>query len=162
MDRVHLNRRAHRGGTMKGERQRVSSPDVLRSAYEEVLKAEAGKAAGIQQSKPARRQSSRSALAIGTAVLLAAGGALASWVLKSEDPSPARSANSRQLMALALEIEDYRRSTGHLPASLGALRLDLPNVQYSLLPDQRYELRTSTGHHALVYRMGDSEPSAER
>jgi hypothetical protein len=149
---------------MKGERQRHSSPDVLRSAYEEVLKAEATKAASQSQPASSSRREVWFALAIVAGILLASAGGLV-WWLTYPAANPAgnveASSSRRQLMTVVLEIEDYRRNTGHLPANLKALGLELPQIQFDLLPEQRYELRVSTGHHALVYRSGDSEPTAE-
>jgi hypothetical protein len=58
----------------------------------------------------------------------------------------------RQLVAVALEIEDFRRSTGHLPADLGQLGLGATHVSYLILPGGRYELRLGTSPHTIIYR----------
>lgn len=148
---------------MKGERQRHSSPDALRSAYDEVLRAEATKAASLPRPLASSRRGFWLGLGFGLVAVLITVAAVVFWPEGPESrPIQTAGTQSRQLMAVALEIEDYRRNTGRLPTSLKALGLDLPQIEFALLPDQQFELRTSTGHHALVLRSGDSEPRTER
>ena len=62
----------------------------------------------------------------------------------------------RQLVALALEIQDFSRNTGRLPKSLDEVGLRVDHVSYTQVPGGLYELRVGIGHRTIRYRSTQS------
>lgn len=139
--------------------------DPLRDAYERVLAHEAEKArTRVEGPLPLWRR------LVMPALLFALLGATAyvwfgqpSWLAAPPHATLAKAqpglAGQRQLVAIALQVEDFRRSTGRLPTRLEELGLHLPQFSYTPLPEGRYELHLGTGPHALSYvSRTDAEP----
>lgn len=134
------------------------SRDIL-TAYDEVLEHERKK-----QLQTAERRSPWRAVLVG--VTLAGLTAASLWVWLGDPaflrpvveppkaPSTALMAQ-RQVIAFALQIEDYRTSSGHLPAHLEDLGIAVPpSLSYIPLPSGEYELRIGQGIHARTLRGG--------
>ncbi len=138
-----------------GNRERTGGS--MRSAYEEVLRHEARKL----ESGGVPRRSMWQRLRGPLALVLLLGTSAYVWFGRPEFllqpphtalPRPrSQLTASRQLVAVALEVEDFRRTTGRLPESLKELGLAISHISYTMLPDSRFELRTGTGPHVLVY-----------
>ena len=136
---------------------REASGGSMRSAYEEVLRHEAQKLEATRVARPSLWRRLRGPLVL----MLVLGASSYVWFghpeFLREPPHTALQrphstlTGSRQLVAVALELEDYRRSTGRLPENLQALGLAVTHISYTVLPDGKYELRTGTGPHVLVY-----------
>lgn len=137
----------------------------LRSAYAGVLKHEAEKAAAaVEGPGPLWR---RLLMPAALLLLLAASAYVwlgqPSWLAPPPHvalkPPATPMTGQRQLVAIALEVDDFRRTTGRLPADLSELGLNVPHISYKALPDDRYELRLGTGPHSLYYLgSSSSEP----
>ncbi len=132
----------------------------LRSAFAGVLKHEAEKAAaGVEKPAPLWQR----LLMPAALVLLMAASAYVwlghpAWLappphVALKAPTTAVT-GQRQLVAIALELDDFRRTTGRLPNALSELGLNVPHISYKVLPDSEYELRLGTGPHSLYYRGG--------
>jgi hypothetical protein len=142
--------------------------DQLRSAYAGVLKHETEKAAAaIERPVPIWRK-----LLMPVVLLLLMATSAYVWfghpaflappphvALK---PPATPVTGQRQLVAIALEIDDFRRTTGRLPSDLPELGLNVPHISYKALPDEGYEIRLGTGPHSLYYRGGtNTEPRVQ-
>lgn len=134
----------------------------LRTAFAGVLKHEAEKAAAaIEKPAPLWQR-----LLMPAALVLLMSASAYVWfghpawlappphVVLTPPATPAT--GQRQLVAIALEIDDLRRTTGRLPNELSELGLNVPHISYKVLPDGEYELRLGTGPHSLYYRGGTS------
>jgi hypothetical protein len=129
----------------------------MRSAYDEVLRHEAQKLASPREAPLSLWQRLRGPLLL----VLLAGASAYVWLGQpgflqppphSVLPRPRTElSGSRQLVALALQVEDHRHTTGRLPESLESLGLAISHISYTRLRDGEYELRTGTGPHVLVY-----------
>lgn len=136
--------------------------DALRAAYAGVLKHEAEKAAAVTDGPPPlwRR------LLMPAVLLLLITASSHVWLGHPPwlEPPPHVAltppvtpvSGQRQLVAIALEIDDFRRSTGRLPRDLAELGLNVPHISLNALPDLRYELRFGSGPHSLYYLGGQS------
>lgn len=129
----------------------------LRAAYSGLLKHEAEKAARVEAPPPFWRKALMPAL---LGLLVAASAYV--WFghpaflappphARLEAPK-ALVSGQRQLVAIALEIDDFRRTTGRLPANLAELGLNAEYISYTALPNLVYELRLGTGPHSVYYR----------
>ncbi len=138
----------------------LEESEALRVAYAGVLKHESEKAAaGLDAPLPLWRR----LLMPGMLLLLVSASAYV-WFGNPEwlappphvalTPPVTPLSGQRQLVAVALEIDDFRRSTGRLPRDLGELGLSVPHISFSALPDMRYELRLGRGPHSLYYLGG--------
>jgi hypothetical protein len=155
---------------------RVAAPGVtppeemgeLRAAFSGVLKHEAEKASAQDLPTPLWRK----LLAPVLLVLLASASAYV-WLGNPGflAPPPHTSlatpktslTGQRQLVAIALEIDDFRRSTGRLPHDLAELGLNAEFINYLPAPNLSYELRLGTGPHSLYYRgSADSEAKVQQ
>jgi hypothetical protein len=139
--------------------------DQLRAAYDGVLKHEAEKAAALPEGPPALWR--RLLLPILLLALTAASAYIwfgnPAWLAPPPHVALTRPATpltgERQLVAVALQVDDFRRTTGRLPRDLAELGLNAPHIAFTALPELRYELRLGTGPHSLFYQGGpDSEP----
>lgn len=130
----------------------------LRQAYDKVLEDDAAKKVVRPEAPPTLWQRMRgpAILVLITAAALYVWFGQPAWLQNPEHarlsvPRTGVSAK-RQMAAIALEIEDYHRNTGRLPASLEAMGLDLSHVRYTPLPDGRFELSIGSGPHTARYR----------
>jgi len=139
--------------------------DALRAAYSGVLKHEAEKAAVVTDAPPPlwRR------LLMPTVLLLLVAASAYIWLGEPQwlappphvamTPPATPLSGQRQLVAIALQIEDFRRTTGRLPRDLAELGLSVPHVSFRALPEIRYELRLGMGQRSLYYLGGpNTEP----
>ncbi len=132
--------------------------EELQAAYAGVLKHEAAKAALREVARPPlwRRMLMPSLLLVLTASSAYVWFGNPSWLAGPPharlQQSKAPLTGQRQLLAIALEIEDFRRTTARLPRDLAELGLNVPFVTYTAWADLAYELRLGTGPHALLYR----------
>jgi hypothetical protein len=135
----------------------VRTAGGLRSAYDEVLEREAALKTPAPPPRRSRWQRARGPILLLGCSLAAAYVWLGnpSWLARGPGavlPAPTTGLSARrQLLAVALEIEDFRHSTGRLPAALDEMGLVITHITYLKLPDGRYELRTGNGPHATVY-----------
>jgi hypothetical protein len=130
----------------------------LRSAYDQVLEQDAAKKALKPEAPPSLWQRFRAPALL---ILMCAGAGYV-WFGKPawlRDPvhvglSAPRTATTarRQLVAIALEVEDFRRTTGRLPTTLTDLGLAVSHVHYVALADGRFELSLGSGPHTTRYR----------
>jgi hypothetical protein len=136
--------------------------DALLAAYDGVLKREAEKAAGVTEApRPLWLR-----LLMPTALLLLVAASAYVWLGQPQwlappphvalTPPATPVTGQRQLVAIALEIDDFRRTTGHLPRDLAELGLNVPHISFTALPDMRFELRLGTGPRSLYYLGGSA------
>lgn len=137
----------------------------LRSAFAGVLKHEAEKAAAsIERPAPLWQ---RLLMPLALVLLMAASAYVwlghPAWLAPPPHvalKAPAEAVTGqRQLVAIALEIDDFRRTTGRLPKELGELGLNVPHISYTVRPDAQYELHLGTGPHSIYYLGGSSTES---
>jgi hypothetical protein len=134
------------------------SRDIL-TAYDEVLEHERKKLQPVVE-----RRSTWRAVLLGGALLGLTGASLWVWLgdpefLRPVVQGPLAPTSTlmaqRQVIAFALQIEDFRTSAGHLPARLEDLRIAVPpSLSYLPFPDGQFELRIGQGVHARTLRAG--------
>lgn len=134
------------------------SRDIL-TAYDEVLEHERQK-----QRPTVERRSPWRAVLLWGALLGLTGASLWIWLGDPEflrpvvqsPPAPTSTLMAqRQVIAFALQIEDFRTSSGHLPNRLEDLGIAVPpSLSYIPLPDGQFELRIGQGIHARTLRAG--------
>lgn len=145
-------------GTKPQAPEKDPGPPSLRYAYDRMLEHDAAQKAIKPAPPPTLWQRARAPLllvAISVAAVYVWLGEPA-WLAHpphAELRTPRTGATARrQLVAIALEIEDYRRSTGKLPTGLSDLGLAVHHVRYVALPNGRFELSIGSGPHTARYR----------
>ena len=132
--------------------------DIL-SAYEEVLEHERQKQSLVEE-----RRSLWKPVLQWSAVAVLTGASLWVWLghpaflqpTVQAPPAPVTAVMAqRQVLAFALQIEDFRVTEGHLPARLEELGIAVPpSLSYLPLPDGQFEIRIGQGSHTRVLRGG--------
>jgi hypothetical protein len=143
-------------------------PPNLATAFDAVLADEARK----ERERLAARDSHGAAIAWWLALVLILGASGYIWFghpafLATRIDPPAAPvtpiASRRTLVSIALLIEDFRVTSGHLPHTLAELGVAVPAVGYTAHSNGEYELRLGGGVHGMILRggTGHGEPALE-